>query len=115
MPTYVYSPIQSQNKNNNKNNSSHSSSASSRSINSSYKRNKTPRMTAATNVANNNNSQVLRYQTVAPSIVSKKYTQRPNGGYNLSYRLQNANVRLHQKPKLRFIQLARLVSPQRLK
>ena len=113
MPTYIYSPFK-------KNNQSERSNAS-----STYKKTPTPRH-QSTNVnllkmyspppsQNNNNKKTLRYKTTAPSFVNKRYIQRPNGGYTLEYNIKNAKIVGNQKPKLRFIQIAKLVSPRSLK
>ena len=113
MPTYVYSPVQSKRSKN-----IHRSKASSNVSNANtYEKNsRTTQKSLLSMYSNNkNNSRTLKYQTTAPSIVGKKYTQRPNGGYNLSYHLKNASVKTAVKPKLRFIQIAKLISPKLLK
>ena len=116
MPTYVYSPVQS--KNSRKSSRSNASSAASSNVESIYKKNSRTSPKSLLNMYSNNNKNIsgtLKYQTTAPSIVGKKYTQRPNGGYNLSYHLKNASIKTSTKPKLKFIQVAKLVSPKLLK
>jgi len=111
MPTYVYSPVQS--KKTKSNNTSMN-----------YSRNKgSPKKTQQSNLLSmynqgrqsSNRSSTLKYNTAAPTFVGKRYKQRPNGGYTLEYNLKNAAIKSHSKPKLRFVQLARLISPNRLK
>lgn len=114
MPTYIYSPSK-------KNNQSARSNVSSP---SNYKKTPTPkRKSPNVNLLKlyqqpqntNNNTKTLRYKTTAPTFVNKRYIQRPNGGYTLEYNIKNAKIVTNQKPKLRFIQIAKLVSPRSLK
>ena len=116
MPTYIYSPNQ---KNKSKSNASNykrnkaSQKSNLLSMYSAYSQPITP-VTQSQPVAQNNRK-TLTYQTTAPKIVNKRYTQRANGGYTLAYNLENAKIVTEQKPKLKFIQVAKLISPRSLK
>ena len=103
MPTYVYSPSL-------KNNNSRITNNTSRS-----RQNQNLNLTNNFSEIQNNESKTIRYQTIAPSFVNKRYVKRPNGGYTLEYKIQNAKIVDNKKPKLRFIQIAKLVSPKNLK
>jgi hypothetical protein len=63
---------------------------------------------------NRNVNKTLRYQTTAPRLVNKRYVPRPNGGFTLEYNLKNAKIVAAKKPTLKFIQIAKLISPKRI-
>jgi hypothetical protein len=119
MPTYIYSPVQSSSMNT----SGKTPYAQSDSMN--YSRNKgSPPKKQKTNLlsmytqrqqSSSRSNSTLQYNTTAPTFVGKRYKPRSNGGYTLEYNLKNASIKYHSKPKLRFVQLARLISPNSLK
>ena len=104
MPTYIYSPSQKSNQKSKTNN--YTSSPNKKSQNLNLLRNFSK--------VQNNESKTIRYQTTAPSFVNKRYVKRSNGGYTLEYKIQNAKIVDNKKPKLRFIQIAKLISPKKL-
>lgn len=123
MPTYVYSPTVSKKQPKNAN-----TKQSKNTTNYSRNKNASPmnllnmysnmRVASRSNVrrAPVNRSRTLTYQTTAPSFVGKRYVKRSNGGYTLQYNIKNAGMSHNTpKPKLKFIQVARLVSPKSLK
>lgn len=125
MPTYIYSPSRKNNRSStNRSNSSNTSNNASSTYKKTSQKPKTSRNSQSVNLlkmymrpqmSNTNNSKTLRYKTTAPTFVNKRYIQRPNGGYTLEYNIKNAKVVTDQKPKLRFIKIAKLVNPQSLK
>ena len=123
MPTYVYSPVPTK-RSNNQNTTTEKKSSKNYQINASRRSSNNQNLLdmfvqkqlkesyqKPYNVA----AKTLKYRTSAPSFVGKRYTKQQNGGYTLEYNIKNAAIANNQKPKLKFIQVAKLISPKSLK
>jgi hypothetical protein len=116
MPTYVYSQRNSKRNQNISNVTNNNMSSSVPKRPASVNRpmvSLVPKMRKS----NKNVNGTLKYQTIAPRLVKKNYVQRENGGFNLKYHLKNAKIVTAKKqPKLMtFIQVAKIISPHRVR